>query len=115
MTTLTLQDLRQDVNELVARNEIKELIIDLIDCYKYQIKTDPLGELIQSIEDLYNERRLKAMAYDMANIRASEISVKSVENLTRTYIVAFSKLQILFNSTKYQEHWNAYCDSLLVK
>ena len=109
MSTLTLTDLRQDIELITIDNKTKDLIIDLICCYEH-IEGDPLGELIQSVKDLYTEQRLRARAYDMACYAESDVHFHV---LIKPYINVFKILQKLFNCRKYQKHWNSYCDSLL--
>lgn len=72
----------------------------------YQV-TD-LGQLIDSLEQLYTESKLQSMANDMANYYGFELSVDTYETRLIAITKAFKLLQKLVNQPKYQSYYKQW-------
>lgn len=72
----------------------------------YQV-TD-LGQLIDSLEQLYTESKLQSMANDMANYYDFEMVVDTYETRIIAITKAFKLLQKLVNQAKYQSYYKQW-------
>lgn len=67
-----------------------------------------LGQLIDSLEQLYTESRLQSMANDMANYYEFELLVDTYETRMIAITKAFKLLQKLVNQPKYQSYYKQW-------
>lgn len=72
----------------------------------YQV-TD-LGQLIDSLEQLYTESKLQSMANDMANYYEFELLVNTYETRMIAITKAFKLLQKLVSTPKYQSYYKQW-------
>lgn len=88
------------INDDIVRDTAMQ-IIEL-----YQV-TD-LGQLIDSLEQLYTESKLQSMANDMANYYGFEMLVDTYETRIIAITKAFKLLQKLVNQAKYQSYYKQW-------
>lgn len=67
-----------------------------------------LGQLIDSLEQLYTESKLQSMANDMANYYGFELLVDTYETRIIAITKAFKLLQKLVNQAKYQSYYKQW-------
>lgn len=90
----------KDINEDVLQDTAMRII------GFYQV-TD-LGQLIDSLEQLYTESKLQSMANDMANYYGFELLVDTYETRIIAITKAFKLLQKLVNQAKYQSYYKQW-------
>lgn len=90
----------KDINEDVMQDTAMRII------GFYQV-TD-LGQLIDSLEQLYTESKLQSMANDMANYYGFELLVDTYETRIIAITKAFKLLQKLVNQAKYQSYYKQW-------
>jgi hypothetical protein len=91
---------RQSINDEI----VQDTAIQIIEFYQV---TD-LGQLIDSLEQLYTESKLQSMANDMANYYGFELLVNTYETRLIAIIKAFKLLQKLVNQAKYQSYYKQW-------
>lgn len=67
-----------------------------------------LGQLIDSLEQLYTDSKLQSMANDMANYYGFELLVDTYETRIIAITKAFKLLQKLVNQAKYQSYYKQW-------
>lgn len=67
-----------------------------------------LGQLIDSLEQLYTESKLQSMANDMANYYGIELLVDTYETRMIAITKAFKLLQKLVSTPKYQSYYKQW-------
>lgn len=67
-----------------------------------------LGQLIDSLEQLYTASKLQSMANDMANYYGFELLVNTYETRIIAITKAFKLLQKLVNQAKYQSYYKQW-------
>lgn len=67
-----------------------------------------LGQLIDSLEQLYTESKLQSMANDMANYYEFELLVDTYETRITAITKAFKLLQKLVSTPKYQSYYKQW-------
>ena len=72
----------------------------------YQV-TD-LGQLIDSLEQLRTDAKLKSMAHEMANYYGFELTVDTYETRIIAITKAFKLLQKLVSTPKYQSYYKQW-------
>ena len=87
----------KDINEDVMQDTAMRII------GFYEV-TD-LGQLIDSLEQLYTESKLQSMANDMANYYGFEMLVDTYETRIIAITKAFKLLQKIVNQAKYQSYY----------
>lgn len=90
----------KDINEDVMQDTAMRII------GFYEV-TD-LGQLIDSLEQLYTESKLQSMANDMANYYGFEMLVDTYETRIIAITKAFKLLQKLVNQPKYQSYYKQW-------
>lgn len=90
----------KDINEDVMQDTAMRII------GFYQV-TD-LGQLIDSLEQLYTESKLQSMANDMANYSGFEMLVDTYETRMIAITKAFKLLQKIVNQPKYQSYYKRW-------
>jgi hypothetical protein len=91
---------RQSINDEI----VQDTAIQIIEFYQV---TD-LGQLIDSLEQLYTESKLQSMANDMANYYGFELLVDTYETRMIAITQAFKLLQKLVNQAKYQSYYKQW-------
>lgn len=91
---------RQSINDHIVQDTAMQII------EFYQV-TD-LGQLIDSLEQLYTESKLQSMANDMANYYDFEMAVDTYETRIIAITKAFKLLQKLVNQAKYQSYYKQW-------
>jgi hypothetical protein len=91
---------RQSINDEI----VQDTAIQIIEFYQV---TD-LGQLIDSLEQLYTESKLQSMANDMANYYGFELLVDTYETRLIAITKAFKLLQKLVNQAKYQSYYKQW-------
>jgi hypothetical protein len=91
---------RQSINDEI----VQDTAIQIIEFYQV---TD-LGQLIDSLEQLYTESKLQSMANDMANYYGFELLVNTYETRLIAITKAFKLLQKLVNQAKYQSYYKQW-------
>jgi hypothetical protein len=91
---------RQSINDEI----VQYTAIQIIEFYQV---TD-LGQLIDSLEQLYTESKLQSMANDMANYYGFELLVDTYETRIIAITKAFKLLQKLVNQAKYQSYYKQW-------
>ena len=90
----------KDINEDVMQDTAMRII------GFYEV-TD-LGQLIDSLEQLYTESKLQSMANDMANYYGFEMLVDTYETRIIAITKAFKLLQKIVNQPKYQSYYKQW-------
>ena len=90
----------KDINEDVVRDTAMRII------GFYEV-TD-LGQLIDSLEQLYTESKLQSMANEMANYYGFEMLADTYETRIIVITKAFKLLQKLVNQAKYQSYYKQW-------
>lgn len=90
----------KDINEDVVQDTAMRII------GFYQV-TD-LGQLIDSLEQLYTESKLQSMANDMANYYEFELLVDTYEMRIIVITKAFKLLQKIVSTPKYQSYYKQW-------
>ena len=105
---MNTSDLLNDVIKLKTKSINDDVIQDtamrIIGFYQV---TD-LGQLIDSLEQLYTESKLQSMANDMANYYGFEMLVDTYETRIIAITQAFKLLQKLVNQAKYQSYYKQW-------
>lgn len=105
---MNTSDLLNDVIRLKTKSINDDVIQDtamrIIGFYQV---TD-LGQLIDSLEQLYTESKLQSMANDMANYYGFEMLVDTYETRIIAITKAFKLLQKLVNQAKYQSYYKQW-------
>lgn len=105
---MNTSDLLNDVIKLktkdITESVIRDTAMQIIGFYQV---TD-LGQLIDSLEQLYTESKLQSMANDMANYYGFEMLVDTYETRIIVITKAFKLLQKLVNQAKYQSYYKQW-------
>lgn len=105
---MNTSDLLNDVIRLKTKSINDDVIQDtamrIIGFYQV---TD-LGQLIDSLEQLYTESKLQSMANEMANYYGFEMLVDTYETRIILITKAFKLLQKLVNQPKYQNYYKQW-------
>lgn len=105
---MNTSDLLNDVIKLKTKDISEDVVQDtamrIIGFYQV---TD-LGQLIDSLEQLYTESKLQSMANDMANYYGFELLVDTYETRMIAITKAFKLLQKLVNQAKYQSYYKQW-------
>lgn len=91
---------RQSINDEI----VQDTAIQIIEFYQV---TD-LGQLIDSLEQLYTDSKLQSMANDMANYYGFKLLVDTYETRKIAITKAFKLLQKLVNQAKYQSYYKQW-------
>lgn len=101
-------DLFNDVIKIKTHTTNEDIVKDtamrIIELYQV---TD-LGQLIDSLEQLYTESKLQSMANEMANYYGFELLVNTYETRIIAITKAFKLLQKLVNQAKYQDYYKQW-------
>lgn len=105
---MNTSDLLSDVIKLKTKSINDDVIQDtamrIIGFYQV---TD-LGQLIDSLEQLYTESKLQSMANDMANYYGFEMLVDTYETRKIVITKALKLLQKIVNQPKYQSYYKQW-------
>ncbi len=105
---MNTSDLLNDVIRLKTKSINEDVIQDtamrIIGFYQV---TD-LGQLIDSLEQLFTESKLQSMANDMANYYGFELLVDTYETRIIAITKAFKLLQKIVNQPKYQSYYKQW-------
>lgn len=105
---MNTSDLLNDVIRLKTKSINDDVIQDtamrIIGFYQV---TD-LGQLIDSLEQLYTESKLQSMANDMATYYGFEMLVDTYETRKIVITKAFKLLQKIVNQAKYQSYYKQW-------
>lgn len=105
---MNTSDLLSDVIRLKTKDINDDVIQDtamrIIGFYQV---TD-LGQLIDSLEQLYTDSKLQSMANDMANYYGFEMLVDTYETRIIAITKAFKLLQKIVNQAKYQSYYKQW-------
>lgn len=90
----------KDINEDI----VKDTAMRIIELYQV---TD-LARLIDALEQLYSDAKLKSMAHEMANYYGFDLLVDTYETRLTAITKAFKLLQKLVNQAKYQSYYKQW-------